>query len=71
MADIYLETGKKKVFAGSLDWPGWGRFGKTEEEAIEALAAYGVRYAPVAAAAGFSFPVAARLCVVERVAGTA
>ncbi|MEV8515831.1 hypothetical protein [Dactylosporangium sp. NPDC051484] len=71
MADIYLETGKKKVFAGSLDWPGWGRFGKTEEEAVEALAAYGARYAPIATAAGFGFPTAARLNVVERVPGTA
>ncbi|WP_432829904.1 hypothetical protein [Dactylosporangium sp. CA-092794] len=71
MADIYLETGKKKVFAGSLDWPGWGRFGKSEEDAIEALAAYGARYAPIAAAAGYSFPAAPRLAVAERVPGTA
>ncbi|MER7003326.1 hypothetical protein ABT297_09795 [Dactylosporangium sp. NPDC000555] len=71
MANIYLETGKKKVFAGSLDWPGWGRFGKTEEEAIEALAVYGARYAPIATAAGFSFPAVPRLNVVERVPGTA
>jgi hypothetical protein len=71
MADIYLETGKKKVFAGSLDWPGWGRFGKTEEEAIEALAEYGARYGPIAAAAGYKFPAAPRLSVAERVPGTA
>ncbi|MEV6927728.1 hypothetical protein AB0M46_24950 [Dactylosporangium sp. NPDC051485] len=71
MADIYLETGKKKVFAGSLDWPGWGRFGKSEEDAIEALISYGARYAPIATAAGYSFPAAPRLHVVERVPGTA
>ncbi|GAA2326868.1 hypothetical protein [Dactylosporangium salmoneum] len=71
MADIYLEMGKKKVFAGSLDWPGWGRFGKTEEDAIEALTSYGARYAPIATAAGYSFPAAPRLTVVERVPGTA
>lgn len=71
MADVYLEVGKKKVFAASLDWPGWGRFAKSEEEALEALAAYGPRYEPIATAAGFRFPAAPRLTVVERVPGTA
>ncbi|WP_433209543.1 hypothetical protein ACQP00_45355 [Dactylosporangium sp. CS-047395] len=71
MAEIYLETGKKKVFAGSLEWPGWGRFGKSEEEAVEALAAYGARYAPIATAAGYKFPAAPRLSVAERVPGSA
>ncbi|WP_432977970.1 hypothetical protein [Dactylosporangium sp. CA-233914] len=71
MAGIYIETGTKKVFAGSLDWPGWGRFGKSEQDAVEALAAYGARYAPIATAAGFAFPAAPRLSVTERVPGTA
>nr|BFE65814.1 hypothetical protein GCM10020063_103400 [Dactylosporangium thailandense] len=71
MAEIYLETGRKKVFAGSLEWPGWGRFGKSEQDAIEALRAYGARYAPIATAAGFRFPAAPRLSVAERVPGTA
>lgn len=71
MADVYLEVGKKKVYAGSVDWPGWGRFAKTEEEALEALAVYGPRYEPIAGAAGFKFPAAPRLSVVERVPGTA
>ncbi|MET7392744.1 hypothetical protein ABZS66_04520 [Dactylosporangium sp. NPDC005572] len=71
MADVYLEVGRKKVFAGSLDWPGWGRFGKTEEEALEALAAYGERYGPIATAAGYKFPAAPGLTVAERVPGTA
>ncbi|MFI5911473.1 hypothetical protein [Dactylosporangium sp. NPDC051541] len=71
MAEIYLETGKKKVFAGAVDWPGWGRFGKSEEDAIEALTAYGPRYAPIATAAGYKFPAAPRLTVAERVPGTA
>src|SRR3954469_13673033 len=70
MAEIYLETGRKKVFAGSLEWPGWGRFARSEEDAIEALAAYGARYAPIATAAGFTFPAAPRLSVAERVPGT-
>jgi hypothetical protein len=68
---VYLEVGTKKVFACSLDWPGWARAAKTEEEALEALAAYGGRYRPVAEAAGVRFPKSASdsFDVVERVKG--
>jgi hypothetical protein len=45
---VYLEVGKKRVFACALDWPGWCRSGKTEELALETLAAYAPRYAVVA-----------------------
>src|SRR5215210_7377184 len=41
---IYLEVGKKRVFAAAVDWPGWSRSGRSEDEAIEALVAYGARY---------------------------
>ena len=70
---IYLEVGSKKTFAAALDWPGWARSGKTEEAAIEALAAYAERYAPVAAEAGVRFPKSAGndFDVVERVKGSA
>lgn len=70
---IYLEIGSSKTFACSLDWPGWCRAGKTQEAAIEALAAYAERYRPVAEAAGLRFPTTAadRLDVVERVPGDA
>src|SRR5688572_23827920 len=71
MADVYLEVGTKKVFAGSLDWPGWGRFAKTEELALEALADYGARFAAIATAAGFKFPASPSFTVVERVPGSA
>ncbi len=69
---VYLEVGSKRVFACSLDWPGWCRSGKTEEAALEALAAYAPRYAPVAAEAGKRFPknAAGSLEVVERIAGS-
>jgi hypothetical protein len=69
---VYLETGAKKVFACSVDWPGWCRSGRTEEQALAAVAAYAPRYAPVAAAAGRPLPddAADRLAVVERVAGS-
>jgi hypothetical protein len=70
---IYLEVGAKKVFACALDWPGWARAGRTEEAAMEALADYAGRYAPVAATAGVRFPASAGrdLEVVERVKGSA
>lgn len=43
----------------ALDWPGWARVAKTEEEALEALAAYAERYRPVAEEAGVRFPKSA------------
>ena len=70
---VYLEVGKKRVFACSVDWPGWCRSGKDEEAALEALADYAARYAVVADRAGkrFSSRVGEDLDVVERVKGTA
>ena len=70
MADVYLEVTDKKVFAASLDWPGWGRFAKSEDDALAALADYGTRFAPIAKAAGYTFPAAPTFKVVERVPGT-
>ena len=70
---VYLEVGSKKVFACSLDWPGWCRSGKDEEAALEALATYVPRYAVVAEEAGLRFPPSAgnSFEVVERVKGGA
>ena len=70
---VYLEVGKKKVFACSIDWPGWARSGRSEEDALEALAAYVPRYRVVTDAAGVRFPstVARSFSVVERLAGNA
>ncbi len=70
---VYLELGAKKVFACSVDWPGWARAAKSEDEALEALARYAERYRPVPEAAGVRFPksVARKLEVVERVTGDA
>jgi hypothetical protein len=66
--------GTKRMFAGSLDWPGWGRFdkgfGKGEQVALEALAAYRDRYAVVAKEAGLKFPAKVEFEVVERVPGS-
>jgi hypothetical protein len=70
---VYLELGAKKVFACSVDYPGWCRSAKTEEAALEALAAYADRYAEVAALAKVAFPAPSRAGerfeVVERVRG--
>ena len=67
---VYLEQGAKKVFACSIDFPGWCRSGKDEEAALEALADYAPRYAEVAKVAKVAFPAkAVELEVVERVKG--
>jgi hypothetical protein len=70
---VYLEVGKKRVFACSVDWPGWCRSGKNEEAALEALADYAPRYAVVADHAGRRFSARAGddVDVVERVKGSA
>ena len=67
--DVYLERGAKRVFASAVDWPGYARIGKTDEEAIETLLAYGKRYASAVSSArqGFKPPTDAR--IVDRVKG--
>src|SRR5438105_15136425 len=55
MTDVYIETGRKRVFACACDWPGWCRSGKDESSALAALATYASRYAPVARAARIPF----------------
>jgi hypothetical protein len=69
---VYLETGSRRVFACALEWPGWCRSGRTEEQALEALAAYAPRYAAAAEQAELPFPAGAgdRLEVVERLPGS-
>ena len=66
---VYLEAGAKKVFACSIDFPGWCRSGKDEEAALEALADYAPRYAEVAKLAEVTFPAKVELEVTERVKG--
>jgi hypothetical protein len=70
--EVYLECGAKRVFACALDWPGWCRSGKTEELALETLAAYAPRYALVAAEAGITFDLSpgSDFAVRERLEGT-
>jgi hypothetical protein len=42
---VHLEVGKKRVFAAAVEWPGWCRGGRTEDDALGTLVAYGRRYA--------------------------
>ena len=71
--EVYLEVGRKKIFAGALDWPGWCRSGRDEESALVELAAYAPRYARIFARTAIDFMAPddpAALTVVERLAGT-
>ena len=49
---VYLETGGKRVLAAALDWPGWWRGGKSEEEALQSLLHTAPRYAAIVGRAG-------------------
>lgn len=44
---VALERGEKRTFACALDWPGWCRSGRNDDEATAALLAYAPRYAKV------------------------
>jgi hypothetical protein len=71
---VGLEIGARRTFACALEWPGWCRSGRTEEEAIERLLACSGRYRALAERAGLAFPVEVALGdveVVERVEGDA
>jgi hypothetical protein len=66
---VGLEVTPKMSFASALDWPGWCRAGRDEGAALEALASYSERYAPVAELARVSFPSTVAFDVIERVPG--
>jgi hypothetical protein len=71
--EVYLEVGRKKIFAGSLDWPGWCRSGRDEESALAALAVCAPRYARIFSRTAIDFVPSdhpAAFTVVERLAGT-
>jgi hypothetical protein len=71
---VCLEVGRKRVFAGAVDWPGWCRSGRDEDAAIEALFAYAPRYAGVLRGTRLGFDAPAdpsALTVVERLTGNA
>lgn len=71
--EVYLEIGKKRAFAGALDWPGWCRAGRDEAAALQALFEAGPRYARILHAAGIEFQTPAAVsdfAEVERLEGT-
>jgi hypothetical protein len=71
--DIYLEMGKKKTFAAALYWPGYSRWGRDEESALQALLEYGARYASAIESQGISFIIpsaVAEFDILERLTGT-
>ena len=73
LVQVTVEQTPKKTFVTAVDWPGWSRGARTEELALEVLAAYAVRYAPIAEAAGADFPMTVEvehLEVVDRQAGS-
>jgi hypothetical protein len=69
---VVIEAVPRRAFASAVDWPGWSRGAKSPELAIEALLAYGERYAEVARLAGVAFPDAGfEVEVAEEVEGDA
>ena len=69
---IYVEVGAKRTFASAVEWPGWCRGGRNEQEAVVALAAYGDRYSAVVkpVAPAFKAPEdASALSIVTRLKG--
>lgn len=71
---VYVEAGRRRCFAGAVDWPGWCRSARDEPSALEALAAYLPRYGRVLARAPRRVgrpPKDATLEVVERLTGDA
>jgi hypothetical protein len=71
---VYLEVAKRRTFAAAVEWPGWCRSGKTEDEALGALAGYGSRYAKAIGRTAGGLKVSKSgptFDVVERVRGNA
>jgi hypothetical protein len=71
---VYLETGRRRVFAGAVEWPGWCRSGRDESAALETLVAYGPRYARAVHTAYPGLELAAsasELVITERLEGNA
>lgn len=70
MTDIYIEMGTPRVVACAWDWPGWCRYGKTPELAVQALLDAAPRYHGIAQRAGLAFAAAHDLAITY-VQGTA
>ena len=73
MIDVIVEKGAKRVFVSAVEWPGWARSGKSEDEALATLLLYAPRYTrAIGTKFGFKAPSeAGSFRVVERVRGNA
>ena len=72
--EVYVEIGQTRTFAVALDWPGWCRSGRDEAGALQALYAYGPRYARALQRTRLGFQAPSELSalvVVERLTGNA
>ena len=71
---IYIEEGRRRTFAGAIDWPGWCRIGNDENSALDALFDIWPRYFSVLQAAQIDAPAPAEITemqVVELYKGNA
>lgn len=68
LTTIYVEQDKTKIVSCSLEWPGWCRFGKTEDIALTALLDSAPRYRAIAERAGVDF-APGEFVIVELVVG--
>lgn len=74
ITNIYLEIGKKKVFACAVDWPAWCRSGRDKESALMALFESAPRFAKTLqnTKLGFQEPLdTTHFEIVERLEGNA
>jgi hypothetical protein len=72
--EVDLEIGVKRAFACAVEWPGWCRNGRGERSALDALVAYGPRYAEVLRGTRTAFRTprdAQAVSILERVEGNA
>ena len=66
---IFVETGKKRIFVGAVDWPGLCRSARDKKMALQAVIDYGSRYAQVLHSKEIEFQIpndASELIVSER-----
>ena len=71
---VFVEIGKKRIFVGAVDWPGWCRSARDEKTALQALIDFGPRYGALLHSREIEFHVpadASDLIVTERHAGNA
>jgi hypothetical protein len=66
--EIYLEIGQKKVFAVAVNWPGWCRFGKDEQLAVQMLMDAAPRYSKIVKYANLEFSVPQTASLINTVA---